>query len=307
MEPGDPAEREAAEPRSIPITPANCAGQGVRVLNMTFVSPTDKIENGLRARQAAGANLRSLIGTPRSPQALAELGKRVESASVRFHKYISGIDDAVARFIATKSKELDKIEGLTAISRSNHMRAAVSEYRQGLLAMSTVERGKLALEMGEAHQVAEAVRSEYTVVSRLMRTTISDPHRASYAALLADAGESELVGYFHEAIALDNARSRPLAAAAASRLDALIAADPSVRHRVGPLKLQVAEILYGFDCGAALASVDSIGLLCDKATLAEREALGGSVSPEERISIGLRDRELASDIASLIPPVPVTV
>jgi hypothetical protein len=235
------------------------------------------------------------------------LGKRVESASVRFHKYISGIDDAVARFIATKSKELDKIEGLTAISRSNHMRAAVSEYRQGLLAMSTVERGKLALEMGEAHQVAEAVRSEYTVVSRLMRTTISDPHRASYAALLADAGESELVGYFHEAIALDNARSRPLAAAAASRLDALIAADPSVRHRVGPLKLQVAEILYGFDCGAALASVDSIGLLCDKATLAEREALGGSVSPEERISIVLRDRELASDIASLIPPVPVTV
>ena len=124
-------------------------------------------------------------------------------------------------------------------------------------------------------------------VAVLMRSTRADPHRATYAANLANSGPVEIKNALRDAVLTGDCA---LAAAAFGRLDSF---DKSARAHVTYSKKDVAESLVSEEWAKARQFIAISEIAENEAEIADDEATGKKIASTRKIGLGIKKRDLA--------------
>ncbi len=263
----------------------------------------DKIAAGLDALERAKSSdtfaLQSLVGAPSSIADLNRLASAMSSKRDRLKTLSDSIKTAIEKHREKKSQEfaqLGKVKlenGSTVDELGDTRRRALLDREMAAFARnarsaSAEERAKLMTEIREtASKIAAVAHSWTDPVALLMRQTLSDPKRATYAANLSNAGPVAVENAVRDAVITGDAS---LAAAALDRHDAM---PKESRKLVRFSKTEIAESLVAQEWAKARSLIAVAEIAADEAELAEAEAEGKRTTPEQKIGLGVKKSQLA--------------
>jgi hypothetical protein len=243
-----------------------------------------------------------MIGVKSTIANLQEINTKATKTRARLHQLRTAeVESAQTAADTIKAKWKDqgvsidekgiRTDNLGDQQRRKFVEVDIKTARTERLAKTAEERAKLIATLGETRETLALVRRNWAnPVGILMTKTLASDTRATYTANLAHAGPYELENTIR--VALQN-KDQALAAACLVRYDAM---DRKTRDLVSYGKDDVAEAMVHDEWSMAVEAIGLADYAIESGELAEREMRGDKISPDAKIRVGMRLKELSIKI-----------